>query len=97
MSYIGINTSGGINPCITFYERMQACINKENLPNKMGVQLKDWTFQNCVNRRKQYALNYKIQQELHKNRILVLPTYDVENDRFVSKYQNATEVFQQKH
>ncbi|CAD8045844.1 unnamed protein product [Paramecium primaurelia] len=96
MSYIGINTSGGINPCITFYERMQACINKENLPNKMCA-IEGLDFLECVNRRKQYALNYKIQQELHKNRILVLPTYDVENDRFVSKYQNATEVFQQKH
>lgn len=52
MSYIGINTSGGINPCITFYERMSTCLNKENLPNKMCA-LEGLDFLECINRRKQ--------------------------------------------
>ncbi|CAK55591.1 unnamed protein product (macronuclear) [Paramecium tetraurelia] len=75
---------------------MQSCINRENLPNKLCA-VEGLDFLECVNRRKQYALNYKIQQELHKNSILILPTYDVENDKFISKYQNVTEVFQKAH
>lgn len=52
MSYIGLNTSGGINPCIVFYQRMAHCIKKENLPNKMCV-IEGLDYLECVNRKKQ--------------------------------------------
>ena len=46
-----------------------------------------------------YALNYKIHQELHKYKILSIPRYDEENDRFVidATLPNADDFFEKKH
>ena len=48
--------------------------------------------------KKKHALNYKIKQELHKYKILSLPRYDEENDRFVLDIDapNADEFFKQQ-
>lgn len=51
MAFIGVGTSGDIHPCITFFERMQTCINKELLPNKLCA-LEGLDFLECINRRK---------------------------------------------
>eukprot|EP01016_Furgasonia_blochmanni_P000430 TRINITY_DN1008_c0_g1_i2.p2 TRINITY_DN1008_c0_g1~~TRINITY_DN1008_c0_g1_i2.p2 ORF type:complete len:176 (+),score=30.23 TRINITY_DN1008_c0_g1_i2:66-593(+) len=96
MSYTGFNIQGGIQQCYPFHERVISCIKRETLPVKAcTVQAED--FLECLQKRKQYALNYKIHEELHKHKILALPRYDEENDRFVidSDLPNADVIFSQ--
>jgi len=40
-------------------------------------------FLECINRKKQYALNYKLAKELRQYKILSIPKYDIETDRFI--------------
>eukprot|EP01017_Pseudomicrothorax_dubius_P000971 TRINITY_DN0_c3137_g1_i1.p1 TRINITY_DN0_c3137_g1~~TRINITY_DN0_c3137_g1_i1.p1 ORF type:complete len:101 (+),score=21.81 TRINITY_DN0_c3137_g1_i1:92-394(+) len=93
MAYNGFTSHGGVSACYPFYERFITCARDEPLPVKMcSLQAED--FIECLGRKKEYALNYKVQRELHKFKILSLPRYNVENDTFYSanNIPNAEEV-----
>merc|ERR1712224_28955 len=88
MSFTGFDMQGGVNQCYPFFQRLTSCIKGEVIPIKMCANESE-DYLECLHRTKQYQLNYKILEEIHKYKILSIPVYDEENDKFV--INNVTE------
>ncbi len=83
MSFTGLTIQGGIHPCYPFHQRFRACMAEELVPGKMcQSQVEDYL--ECFQKNKQYALNYKVHQELQKYKILSIPRYDYDSDSFLA-------------
>eukprot|EP00357_Protocruzia_adherens_P005160 CAMPEP_0115037686 /NCGR_PEP_ID=MMETSP0216-20121206/42958_1 /TAXON_ID=223996 /ORGANISM="Protocruzia adherens, Strain Boccale" /LENGTH=102 /DNA_ID=CAMNT_0002417937 /DNA_START=30 /DNA_END=338 /DNA_ORIENTATION=+ len=81
MSHPGLNVNGGTHPCFPFFQRVSACVKREEMYTRMCYdEVAD--FWECRNKDKQRALQYKIAKELHKNKILSIPTYNEKTDSF---------------
>ncbi|OMJ96035.1 hypothetical protein SteCoe_416 [Stentor coeruleus] len=77
----GMSLDGGVQRCFPFWLKFVDCYKGEDDPGAMCREdFQD--FHECSTRNKEMRLNYRINEELHKWKILAIPRYNELTDSF---------------
>jgi len=79
--YNALAFSGGTHHCFAFWTKFEDCSMGETEPLAMCRESFE-DYMECFKRKKENRLNARVNQELHKWRILALPQYNELTDSF---------------
>ena len=79
---------GYIHPCYPASERFKKCANASQIPRTECYDVKE-DYLNCIRKGTMFENTRK--REINKNKILSIPTYDLETDQFKDLKGNVVE------